>query len=651
MKLIIITSKDNENLNWDVQNCHIKKYYFENYKKNDFLNHEIDSQLNAIALAISKEDLVDAILLDFKIGNEYVFPLVHHIRLLECAVNSLPIILINNKIINIAEKEFSAINTYSTFDRPTNLLFCKDTEVFNKDEFNNFEIEVLIYQHNKNFNYLNYINELIIDTPRTTSRHQISNEWGSLKLALNAGYKKDEVEFSFPPTLYFKYLIKKFEVNILSENDRNQILQNTSLPSLLKRKKILLIDDNADSGWEKVLELIFKCDINSIRKLEDVFSIQDYLEYDLVFFDLYMPYSKQSPKKKDNSLKIIESLKKKYPQIPIIVFTASNKSWTLDEVLELGADGMYVKESPEYVSDYEYTKGNFKNFVQTVSKTLNKYGVLRPYWDGVQYILENIKIQEQSNTLFKERIEERLKMFYGLLKRGFEQTEFNEKQFHFSDNELAFMTLWSVLNEISEANYHKTQPNISISEASGNPLTIHPGGAPISYLKIPNSINHYKWEIVGQSEVFVEYDYSLNIDKNTGNPLIASSGKFYKLNYEQKSCFLFDNSQFRIVVSPLKTKVNYENTLYLQIAFLIERKVNLSTSINKSNFQQTLVRLNEVRNHLYLTHGSDISSGFYNQTEKAKRVYHTIKPNGDIKDLFELISFLLTGKENKVDIN
>ncbi len=83
---------------------------------------------------------------------------------------------------------------------------------------------------------------------------------------------------------------------------------------------------------------------------------------------------------------------------------------------------------------------------------------------------------------------------------------------------------------------------------------------------------------------------------------------------------------------------------------MLERKNNLSVSVNKSKFQQTLVKLNEIRNHLYLTHGSDISTGFYDQTEKDKRATHNIKPDKDIKDLFELVSFLLTGKENKVII-
>jgi hypothetical protein len=325
--------------------------------------------------------------------------------------------------------------------------------------------------------------------------------------------------------------------------------------------------------------------------------------------------------------------------------------------LNYGADGMYVKESPEFAGDENYSKENFINFEKLVCETLEKYKVLRPYWEAIQLTLLDktfLSIPEKGTSSFKSRIEERLIMFYGLLKRGFEETEFNKKKFHFSDYELAFMTLWSVLNEISEASYNKTKPNITIQDSAGNPITNHPNqsgraGQPLTYLNIPNGPQHSKWQIVGQDDVFIEYDYNLSINRNTGDPELVSYGKFYKLNHVQKSCFLLRDEQFQIV-SPIKTIVNYESTLFLQIAYLIERKANLSISINKSNYQQTLRRLNDVRNHLYLTHGSDISTGFYNQTEKVKRINHTIKPEEDMKDLFELISFLLTGNENKVDI-
>ncbi len=485
-------------------------------------------------------------------------------------------------------------------------------------------------------------------------RHSITNYWGAVRLALNAGYSVEEIGYNFPPTLYFNYLLKKYKLRTAPNNKK------TNFHNLLKKKKVLLIDDNADKGWKAVLEKIFgeNC-VDSISFLMDVsqrnnkgnwelndqFKIDD---YDLLFLDLYIPeYQGKNPDIENGKL-LLKLVKEKYPHVPVIVFTASNKAWTRDYVVNFGADGMYVKESPEYAGDLNYSKENFINFENTVKKTLEKYKVLRPYWEAIQIIINNTtfrSIPEKGNTKFKQRIEERLKMFYGLLKRGLEQTEFNEKQFYFSDYELAFMTLWSTLNEISEFSYVKTQPNVSIQDPVGNTITNHPGGQPITYIN-----DHYKWDIIGQSDTYVDYSYSIRIDNIKGNPLISSSGRFYKLNYEQRSCFLFDNNQFQIVPSS-KTKINYEKTLYLQIAYLIEKKDNLFKNKNKSIFQQTLVRLNEVRNQLFLTHGADISTGFYNQTEKEKRANRTITPNGDIKVLFELIYFLLTGNEIKININ
>lgn len=559
-----------------------------------------------------------------------------------------PIIICTDNLPNpIYDKDLASIKDIQNFLNVPGVFYKSFFALFGKrenDEGNtDYEVNRFLKSINKDFN-----TKAITVTSENLAndRHSITNQWGAVKLALNAGYGIDDINYSFPPTLYFNHLIKKYGLKIDPNDDK------VNLSSRLKKKKVLLVDDNSDKGWKAVIEKIFepaKVDVaEDFEKVDQFGNLKDLNPYDLIFLDLRLPKILKKEIKYDNGIDLLKKIKKCYPQIPVIVFTASNKSWTRETVQNFGADGMYVKESPEYAGDQSYSKENFINFEKSVRENLEKYKVLRPYWEVIQKILKDQtfhSIPEKGRSHFKSRIEERLMMVYGLLKRGFEQTEFNEKQFHFSDYELAFMTLWSVLNEISEANYQKTQPNISISDASGNPLTLHPGGDSITYLSY-----HYKWEITGQPDVYLEYDYYLRIDHNSGFPVTNGSGRFYKLNHEAKSCFLFDNNQFQ-VVSPTKTKVNYENTIFLQIAYLIERKANLSTSSNKSNFQQTLVRLNEVRNHLYLTHGSEISTGFYDQTEKAKRVSHTIKPNGDIKDLFELISFLLTGKENKVDIN
>lgn len=637
--------------------------FFSNYNLENLLKEDALKPIEESLKGIDEKDLFpyrvssqmttekhESIII-FKEGLRWdqVIRLAVYLRLLpdENWISKTPIIICSDNLPNpIYDRDLASIKDIQNFLNIPGVFYKSFFALFGKrenDEGNtDYEVNRFLKSINKVFDTkaINVTSENLAN-----DRHSITNQWGAVKLALNAGYGINDINYSFPPTLYFNHLINKYGLKIDPNDDK------VNLSSHLKKKKILLVDDNSDKGWQAVIEKIFepaKVDVaEDFEKVNQFGNLKDLNPYDLIFLDLRLPKIRKKEIEYDNGIDLLKKIKKCYPQIPVIVFTASNKSWTRETVQNFGADGMYVKESPEYAGDQNYSKENFINFEKLVRETLEKYKVLRPYWEAIQIILKDqtfLSLPEKGSSNFKSRIEERLMMFYGLLKRGFEQTEFNERQFHFSDYELAFMTLWSVLNEISEANFIKSQPNITIQDSMGNLLTNHPAGQPITYNQ-----NHFKWEIIGQSDTYVEYAYSTFIDTIAGYHATNTSGKYYKLNHERKSCFLFDNNQFQIV-SPIKTNVNYENTLFLQIAFLIERKANLSISSNKSSFQQTLVRLNEVRNHLYLTHGAEISTGFYNHTEKAKRVNHTIKPNGDIKDLFELISFLLTGTENNVDI-
>lgn len=646
---------------------------FSSYNIENIRNQEVLNSVEELLKGIDEKDLFpyrvsthlpsethESIII-FKEGFKWdqVIRLAVYLRLLpyENWISKSPIIICDDNLPNpFFNKDLESLSDIQNFLNFPGIFYKSFFALFGKGENDEGKSDYGINRFLKTINK-DFDTKLITVTSENLAhdRHSITNHWGAVKLALNAGYGIEDIKYDFPPTLYFNYLIKKYGLKIDPNDDK------VNLWSHLKKEKILLVDDNSDKGWQAVMSKIFEPAIvdvaDDFEKINQFGNLKDISSYDLIFLDLRLPKIKKKEIEYDNGITLLKIIKDKYAQVPIIVFTASNKSWTREAVLNFGADGMYVKESPEFSSDKNYSKENFKNFTNSVVNTLEKYRILRPYWEEIQLIINNptfLSLPEKGRSRFKERIEERLKMFYGLLKRGFEQTEYNKNKFHFSDNELSFMTLWSILNEISEANYNKFQPNITIQDSAGNPITNHPNqsgraGQPLTYLNIPNGPQHNKWQIVGQDDVFIEYDYSLSIDRNTGDPELVSYGKFYKLNHVQKSCFLLRDEQFQIV-SPMKTIVNYETTLFLQIAFLIERKANLSTSPNKINFQKTLDKLNKVRNHLYLTHGSEISSGFYDQTEEVKRVNHSINPIKDIKDLFELISFLLTGNENKVDI-
>jgi hypothetical protein len=95
-------------------------------------------------------------------------------------------------------------------------------------------------------------------------------------------------------------------------------------------------------------------------------------------------------------------------------------------------------------------------------------------------------------------------MFLGLLKKAFEQTEFDKNTFFYSKWELSFLTLWSTLNEIQEAYYEKTQPELVLFH-KGKTYSHHVGKkikSPITYLNSSYK-KHFRWTY--KSDIFLDY--------------------------------------------------------------------------------------------------------------------------------------------------
>ena len=73
-----------------------------------------------------------------------------------------------------------------------------------------------------------------------------------------------------------------------------------------------------------------------------------------------------------------------------------------------------------------------------IEESRKKYKALEPFWNYIAEIEDGNLIEERNEngvTKVEERIKERLRMFFGLLKRSFEDSKYNE-QFHYSDMKL-----------------------------------------------------------------------------------------------------------------------------------------------------------------------------------------------------------------------
>ena len=220
--------------------------------------------------------------------------------------------------------------------------------------------------------------------------HQLANDWGAFRLAKFAGYA---LKIEKPSSLYFKFK-DSFTNNEIVPNGNNTIgLFNESC-------KALLIDDNATSGWSETLMHIIRSKIvnpgksvslDVITLFDDALKYADYINYDVVFLDLRL-LKEEDKSNQINSIddftgtKVLKIIKEINPGIQIIIFTASNKVWNIEKLLELGANGYYIKESPEYILSTRFSKDNYDEFIKTIQTCL-----LRKPLKQIYTLSQNIK--------------------------------------------------------------------------------------------------------------------------------------------------------------------------------------------------------------------------------------------------------------------
>jgi hypothetical protein len=307
----------------------------------------------------------------------------------------------------------------------------------------------------------------------------------------------------------------------------------------------------------------------------------------------------------------------------------------MDDLYEAGADGYYVKEHPDTASDSEFSIKNYENFIQTIENCLNKGAFLRPYWKALTMIesefkKENSLIQEKqlsngNSSNFKGRIKERITMFIGLLKKAFEQTAFDEEAFLYSEYELAFLTLWSVLNEFEEAYFKKIQ---GMEQEQG---------IPDSFRLFHNDenqtplISHWYFK---ETVKYLEY-----VNPNSGGRLVQDFNGFFDL----KPFSSFYHRDWEVKNGDTRT-IKWNMQISKHILFLIQKIKPSAPRPLLAKLSLNIIELNKLRNKLYLTHGGHANSPDYSDvcenTRESKEFWKTT-----IEDLFSIVYFLCTAKE------
>lgn len=369
-------------------------------------------------------------------------------------------------------------------------------------------------------------------------RHSLANQWGAYvmdkaananSLATNAELKKAQ------NTLYFKFVAAhNFDYNRL--NPRIKLPKQfgniqfgiaDTIPA--QGKRILLIDDEADKGWEAVLRAVFKTtaqdDFQVIsRKLKGFDSLTDDEKaliingnFDLFLIDLRLNGIEEEALSNPNAFsgtKILKKIKELNKGNQVIMFTASNKAWNMKTLLDLGADGYYIKESPEYNFLLEFSKENYSNFKDEVFSSF-KLSFLKQIYNihakCISYIDSDRNKRSFTFNKFYDRSLASLDIAFELLRKS----AINEKYLS-----LAYLSYYHILEDYAAQQenfrYDQTSKDAFVNETSlvieGDSKIwklkfVEKGEEKFNYFKIGEEVNPKNWSALAKISFILAFKF------------------------------------------------------------------------------------------------------------------------------------------------
>ena len=295
--------------------------------------------------------------------------------------------------------------------------------------------------------------------------HSLANQWGADVLSrITIGNEtNNELIKKARLSLYFRYVralsLKTKDIEAILNDAETQ--EETICSKLIDAtgKNILLIDDEADKGWDDVLrKMLPNSEFKTIKEevpnyenlSDDAKKTIESGKYDLIFLDLRMNGVAEEETLRPNDfsgMKILNYIKKLNKGNQVIMFTASNKAWNMKALVDAGADGYYIKESPEYAFPTTYSISNANEFVKTINRCLRR-GYLRDVAGEIKQFKKNETSFKYEDKLFSN-ISIQLDVAYSLISSAITQQQFA----------FAYISLEQVFEIISDElivldNYH-----------------------------------------------------------------------------------------------------------------------------------------------------------------------------------------------------
>lgn len=351
--------------------------------------------------------------------------------------------------------------------------------------------------------YEGFLNRISIDPPSNyLSHHSVDNELSLLSWSEYLKCDEDipEVKLNIKTGLFFKY--KKAKNPIQS--------QKTGSIFLIEGKaKVLLIDDEAQKGWEHFYRTLFKTspsiDVQSLNidfKLnskshiikEAIKQIETY-NPDVILLDLRLcddDFDNHIGVSELSGFKILEEVKKINRGIQVIITTASSKSKVYETVFKKGADYYILKQ------ESQDPKTTINELYSTFKLAIDKASFLKPIhisFDKIELLGQNF------SEIFKNNLKINLSICFDLLIKSFDLDKYRN---------YAYLQLFLIVEEfIKEESVFEFGDNCYVVTPSLRYLVlskIDPTNKKSGYKCALNWLNgHYK---VGDSE------YKRSIDTN-----------------------------------------------------------------------------------------------------------------------------------------
>lgn len=304
-----------------------------------------------------------------------------------------------------------------------------------------------------------FLDKLIIRPPAEIGTHSLANLWGASVLyrLVHEGNPSDEglgLLSDVKKILYLKYIFAKTS-DIKDLILPQRVIQLEKVERInAYGKRILLLDDMSAVGWKDALNDFFlhpdAFDVidRSVRSFSGYKEEeQDMIlngEYDVILLDLRLG-GREEDEIMDpdyfSGMDVLRTIKANNRGSQVIMFTASNKAWNYKFITDrtAGANGYYIKESPETVFNSHFSYSNLKSLRSDIERCFDKkylrrfYSIKASFGNGL-----DLKLDKQ--TAFVKEINSQLDIAYSMAEAAYDETS----------HQYAFLALYQVIEIVTK---------------------------------------------------------------------------------------------------------------------------------------------------------------------------------------------------------